>query len=133
MGEGEDTPAVTYELSPAKLAEYRAGAERRRAQAAERRRAHLARAQQVAADAAKLLRSEFGAQRVVLFGSTACPERFHDRSDVDLVAWGIEEHTYLRAVAAVNGLDSQMFVDLIRGEEAAPGLLAVLEQEGRAL
>ncbi len=121
------------ELSATKLTAYRTGAARRRAEAELRRVRHLARAQQVASAAAALLRADFEATRVVLFGSTAQPARFHERSDVDLVAWGIEERAYVRAVAAVNGLDSYMFVDLVRGEEAPARLLAVVETEGRDL
>lgn len=121
------------ELTEAKRAEYRAGAARRRAQAEERRLRHLTRAREVAVAAASLLRATYHATEIILFGSTAQPERFHERSDVDLIAWGIDERAYVRAVADVNGLDSYMFVDLVRGEEASPRLLAVVAEEGSAL
>jgi len=101
--------------------------------AEERRRVHLTRAQEVAMMAARLLYTTYGATKVVLFGSTAHPQRFHERSDVDLAAWGIGERAYVRAVADVNGLDSHIFVDLVRGEEAPPSLIERIEQEGREL
>ncbi|HQY95098.1 nucleotidyltransferase domain-containing protein [Caldilinea sp.] len=121
------------ELSAAKRAEYRVGAVQRQQQAEQRRLRHLARAQEVAGAAASLLRATYHATEVILFGSTAQPARFHERSDVDLIAWGMDERAYVRAVADVNGLDSYMFVDLVRGEEASPCLLAVVAEEGKAL
>ena len=44
------------------------------------------RAWEVARLAADLLKNEFGAPRVVLFGSLLRPQLFHARSDVDLAA-----------------------------------------------
>ncbi len=121
------------QLSAEKRAEYRAGAAQRKAMAEERRQAHLARALEVAMAAARLLYSTYGATKVVLFGSTAHPQRFHERSDVDLAAWGIGERAYVRAVADLNGLDSHIFVDLVRGEEAPPSLIERIKQEGHLL
>lgn len=120
-------------LSPAQRAEYRAGAARRAAESQHRRAEHLTRAWKVANAAAALLRTRYGATRVVVFGSLAQPDRFHARSDVDLAAWGIDERLYLRAVADVTALDADILVDLVRGEEATPSLLAAIEEEGQAL
>ena len=39
----------------------------------------------------------------------------------------------VRAVADLNGLDSHLFVDLVRGEEAPPTLLERIKQEGQSL
>jgi len=80
-----------------------------------------------------VLREKYGATRVVVFGSLAHPGRFHVRSDIDLAAWGIDERAYLRAVADVTALDADVLVDLVRVEEAAPYLLASIEQEGQEL
>ena len=121
------------QLSAEKRAEYQAGAARRKVMAEESRQAHLARAQNVAVAAADLPYTAYGATKVVLFGSTAHPRRFHERSDVDLAAWGIGERAYVRAVADLNGLDSHIFVDLVRGEEAPPTLLERIKQEGLSL
>lgn len=120
-------------LTPAQRTEYRAGAARREAESQRRRAEHLARARTVANAAAALLRTRYGATRVVIFGSLAQPARFHARSDVDLAVWGIDERSYLRAVADVTALDAHLLVDLVRVEEAAPSLLAVIEQEGQEL
>ena len=64
------------------------------------------------------------------FRSLAHPERFHTRSDVDLAAWGLDERDYLRAVAAVTGLDREISVDLIAVEEAPQSLRERIEAEG---
>lgn len=120
-------------LTRAQRAEYRAGVARREAESQRRRAEHLARAWEVANAAAALLRTRYGATRVVIFGSLAQPVRFHARSDVDLAVWGIDERSYLRAVADVTALDANLLVDLVRVEEAAPSLLATIEQEGQEL
>jgi len=120
-------------LTSAQRAEYRAGVARREAESQRRCAEHLARAWEVANAAAALLRARYSATRVVIFGSLAQPARFHARSDVDLAVWGIDERSYLRAVADVTALDANLLVDLVRVEEAAPSLLITIEQEGREL
>lgn len=120
-------------LTPAQRTEYRAGVARRAAESQRRRAEHLAHAWEVANAAAVLLRTGYGATRVVIFGSLAQPARFHARSDVDLAVWGIDERRYLRAVADVTALDADVLVDLVRIEEATPSLLVAIEQEGQEI
>ena len=109
---------------------YRQTAQRRRAEAERRRQQRLKQAWKVARKAAHLLRESFAAQRVVAFGSLARPERFHIRSDVDLAVWGLDDRNYLRAVAAVTGLDPEISVDLISVEEAPESLRKLIQDEG---
>lgn len=79
---------------------------------------------------AELLRTTFAAQRVAAFGSLlAPPERFDSHSDVDLVAWGLDEALYYRAVALLLALDPGIDVDLVRYEDAPPSLQARIDQE----
>ena len=112
---------------------YRRTAQRRRAEAERRRQQRLAQGWEVARKAAHLLRERFSAQRVAAFGSLVHPDRFHKRSDVDLAAWGLDERAYLRAVAAVTALDSDISVDLIAVEEASDSLRKTIETEGASL
>jgi predicted nucleotidyltransferase len=112
---------------------YRQTARQRRADAEHRRQQRLAQAWKVAREAAHLLRERFSAQRVAAFGSLVHPERFHKRSDVDLAAWGLDDRAYLRAVAAVTALDSDISVDLIAVEEAPESLRKRIEAEGASL
>ncbi|NPV08541.1 MAG: nucleotidyltransferase domain-containing protein [Anaerolineae bacterium] len=86
------------------------------------------RAWQLARQAACLLRDEFGASRVVLYGSLVRPEEFHLRSDVDLAAWGVRD--YLSAVCRLLDLDPEIEVNLVEYEAASPGLRECIRREG---
>lgn len=61
------------------------------------------------------------------------PDHFHAHSDVDLAVWGIQEHSYLKAVAVVTSLSSDILVDVIAVEEASDSLQQVIKQEGQIL
>ncbi len=87
----------------------------------------------LAQQAAARLKYEFGASRVAVFGSVLRPSLFHERSDVDLAVWGLDEHFYLRALAALLDLDPEISVDLVEAEQAAPEFLKVIERDGLAL
>jgi predicted nucleotidyltransferase len=94
---------------------------------------HRQRALGVARAAAAMLRADFGATDVVLFGSLARGGRVSWRSDADVAAWGIAYEDYLRAVGRLQGLDPAVSVDLVRMEEAPERLKAVIEAEGQPL
>jgi len=124
---------VTLSITPEQMAGYREGYRRRKAQRAQILTARHARAWQVARAGAALLKERFGAARVTVFGSVLRPERFSERSDVDLAVWGLDERLYLKAVSALLDLDPGISVDLVEAEFARPALLAVIEEEGVAL
>ena len=90
-------------------------------------------ARQVAQQAAQLLRAEFKAQRVVLFGSLVHESEFTLWSDIDLAAWGIPAHRFFAAVAAVTGLTPDFKIDLIDPDTCRPGLKAAIEHDGLEL
>ena len=92
-----------------------------------------AQAWQLARQANKLLREEFNARQVILFGSLASESGFTAWSDIDLAAWGIPPERFYAAVAAVTGLSSKIKVDLIDPDTCRPGLKDVIEREGIAL
>ena len=118
------------ELTLEKIEVYRAAA-RRRLQARRQGLAHRhERAWSVARQAAEILREEFGAHRVMMFGSLVRRRGFHMGSDIDLAVWGLEERRYYRAVSRLLDLDPAIQVDLILGEEAALALLMVIKEEG---
>jgi predicted nucleotidyltransferase len=83
----------------------------------------------VARRAAKLLRRNFGASRVVVFGSLAHRAWFTPWSDIDLAAWGIPADRFYSAVAAVTGLSSDFKVDLVDPEDCRPSLRQTLDRE----
>ena len=66
------------------FAPYIAGLVRRERARRRRMRQRATQALEAARAAADLLRRRYGATRVRLFGSVLHPERFHERSDVDL-------------------------------------------------
>ena len=125
-------PKTALELTVQEWQDYQPGAahatrgQAAQAQVDERRR----RAWGVARQAAELLRREFGANRVVVFGSLAHGAGFGLWSDVDLAAWGIPSDHFYRAVAAVTGLSSEHKIDLLDLETCKPALRQVVELEG---
>ena len=129
---------MTVTISPEKMAVYRATA---RKKAAHRKAALDVRhnhAWETAHIAARMLREDFDAQKVVVFGSLLNRRRFHERSDIDLAAWGIPERRYLRAVCQLLDLDPEFSFDLVRMEEAYEdtfrvSLVKTIEQEGVVL
>jgi predicted nucleotidyltransferase len=84
----------------------------------------------VARQAAQLLRDEYGAHKVVVFGSLAHDAWFTPWSDIDLAAWGIPPERYYGAVAAVTGLSPAFQVDLVDPNSCRASLRAALEREG---
>lgn len=96
-------------------------------QRVERRRQQ---AWRVARQAAKLLRDEYGAHKVVVFGSLAHEDWFTPWSDIDLAAWGIPPERFYGAVAAVTGLSPTFQVDLVDSDACRSSLRAMVEREG---
>jgi uncharacterized protein len=94
-------------------------------EALERRRSQ---AMQIARIAAEILRAEFGASRVVLFGSIlsdAADRSFHEDSDIDLAVWGISDRLYFKAVGKLQGL-SEFAIDLVEPQDAPSYILEVI-------
>jgi predicted nucleotidyltransferase len=87
-------------------------------------------AQQLARDAAQRLRDQFGARRVVLFGSAVERSLFTRWSDVDLAAWGVPPERFYEAVAAVTSLRVDIPVDLVDAEQCSKDLKEVIGREG---
>ncbi len=115
-------------ISSADMEVYRRAA-RRRKEASEKRRHQLVnRGWDVAFRAAEKLRRHFQAERVVVFGSLLRPDHFDARSDVDLAVLGLADKDYLKAVAMVTGLDTEITVDLIRMEDASPSIYRQVKQ-----
>jgi predicted nucleotidyltransferase len=97
---------------------------------AERR---LARAWQVARQAAQLLRERYGVPRVRVFGSLLHPEQFHAGSDVDLAVEGLAVSDYWDALADVLFLDDEITVDLVVPDTCPSDIWAIVEREGVGL
>ncbi len=76
----------------------------------------------LARKAATLLKSEFGAEKVFVFGSLLHESSFTLWSDIDLSALGIAVDKYYAAVAAVSDLNSSARIDLVDLESCRPSL-----------
>ncbi|MFQ3619050.1 MAG: nucleotidyltransferase domain-containing protein [Cyanobacteriota bacterium] len=112
------------------MAIYRATARKRAQQRRDRLNQRHQLGLSVAQQAAKTLRQDFHAQRVVLFGSMRSPEKVHERSDVDLAVWGLHPRDYFRAVGKLLAIDPDMPIDVIEAESASPRMLAEIAATG---
>jgi predicted nucleotidyltransferase len=119
---------MSIHISSTQLEIYRKSARNREAmlriQLEERQ--HLA--WEIACQAARILKKEYGVSRVVVFGSLLHPQLYHLRSDIDLAVWDIKN--YFRAVSRLMDIDPDFEFDLVPIEDANPGILSVIEQEG---
>lgn len=88
------------------------------------------RALRLARQAAVLLRQNFGASRVTLFGSLASRGSFTLWSDIDLAVWGVAPARFYAAVAAVTGLSTEFNLDLVDAETCPASLRRAITQEG---
>ena len=69
-------------------------------------------------EVASELKSRFGVDRVILFGSLAHGARFTDDSDIDIAVEGLESKDYWRAWEMVEEMLSGQVVDLVEIESA---------------
>ncbi|GAP63170.1 hypothetical protein ARMA_1593 [Ardenticatena maritima] len=123
---------MSHHISPEQLARYRETHRKRREA---RARALAARREQAWAEArkaARLLKEEFGAQRVVLFGSLVREggRFFDERSDIDLAVWGMGWRDLLRAWSRLNASPFTFAFDVMLIEDARPSLRERIEHEG---
>lgn len=81
----------------------------------------------------RLLRNDFGAQKVAVVGSLAHEAWFTPWSDIDLVAWGIPPNRFYTAAGTVAELNTAFKIDLIDPETTLPVLRTMIEHESREL
>jgi predicted nucleotidyltransferase len=119
---------TALELTPEELREYSLRP-RRRPNLAEKKRL-MARAMCQARRAAELLKREFGATRVVLFGSLAHRLWFTPWSDIDLAVWGIAPGEFYRAAGTVLEMTNDFKIDIVDPETCRPSVCAEIEEDG---
>jgi len=112
------------------MAEYRAGHKIRQVAVQKKFDERFQLAWKIARQGADLLKKEFGAKKVVIFGSLVNKSRFHTRSDIDLAVWGIAEEDYLRALGKLLDLTIEFSVDLVRVEDAREYLREAIDTQG---
>jgi predicted nucleotidyltransferase len=124
---------MSLSLTAKQLSVYRRAAQAR-SQAQQRESARRRRqAWRQARRAAVLLKHDYGATRVVAFGSLAHGAWFHVRSDVDLAVEGLSPGTVWRAWSAIERLVPGFAVDLIELETATDRLRQRIQEQGKEL
>ncbi|MBI5842965.1 MAG: nucleotidyltransferase domain-containing protein [Chloroflexi bacterium] len=122
-----ETPA--FDLSPDKLAQYRRTAMRRQKARVSKIKARMDQGWKLARIAAKILREQYHAKRVVVFGSLLHETRFNEWSDIDIAAWGIPSEQTFRAIGTILDLDTSFEINLVDVNTCLPSLLKAIEQE----
>lgn len=86
----------------------------------------------IAKAAAAILKSQFNATRVVLFGSLLTPEKMYERSDIDIAVWGLNSDQVFAAQAAIESqtdCNSEFsHLDLVPAEKAFPHIKESIEK-----
>jgi len=81
--------------------------------------------------AAEVLKTQFGARQVILFGSLAGAARYGAISDVDLAVEGLKGgNRYWHAWRVVEEIIKDRLVDLIEIEDAAESLRQAIQRYG---
>lgn len=124
---------MTLNISPEKMAEYRATYRKRQALARKKLDERFELAWEIARRGAELLHSEFQVEKVVVFGSLTNRELFHIRSDIDLAVWGLPDEQYWRALGILLDLSPDFSVDLVTFTDAPESLREAIESEGVVL
>ena len=84
----------------------------------------------VAKEAAALLKREYGAENVWIFGSLTDFDHFNKWSDVDLAVQGVPDERFYAAVTAVTDLVTDFEVDLIDIDDCKESLKKAVEHKG---
>lgn len=127
---------TALDLPPEALKKYRplAAIGRRKSASAQIRLANRRRrALQTARKAAEILYRDFGAKKVVLFGSLVRRGGFTQWSDIDLAAQGISSARFFEAVGAVTGISPEFKIDLVDISTCVPSLRKKIGDEGKEI
>ena len=125
--------SMLLDLTPEVLAEYRATAQRRSAEAERKKAARRERAWDIARQAAAYLKDTFGATEVLVFGSLAHGHWYSLTSDIDLAAWGIPSEDYFLAVARLQDISPEYAIDLVRLENCSAESRQRILEEGKVI
>ena len=123
---------LALDLTPTDLRRYRDAARRRAASRTLTPADAAARADLLkrVRSAATMLRTRYGAKRVILFGSLAHEAWYAADSDVDLAVEGLAGDTVWRAWRAVEEIIGDRAVDLVEVETARESLRGAIERTG---
>lgn len=121
-------------MKKTKLEEYKKSWRNRREKeriSIERRRE---KARELARKCGDYLRDKYNVNTVYLVGSTVFPERFHPRSDIDLLVKGLPDEKYFEALKSCWDLLPPGFdLDLIPWNDAPVSLKKTARKEGESV
>ncbi|MDD5206963.1 MAG: hypothetical protein PHS17_16180 [Desulfobacterales bacterium] len=125
-------PKTALELTPEERKKYRLAEVLRARKKKKDRKVDLLRqeAWQVARKASEILRKDYGASKVAIFGSLVHEGAFGLWSDIDVATWGVRPEEFYSAVGAVTGLSPLFKVDVVDVEECRSTLREIIEREG---
>lgn len=111
-----------------KMSLYRKSAQKRAAKKAYELRTRHQWVLSIANQAAEILKNEFQAQKVVVFGSMIAWQNTHINSDLDLAVWGMPEEALYAAVGKLLTLDRRLKIDVVMAEAVSPSFLDEIER-----
>jgi len=117
-------------ISVSQMERYRRSALDREAHDREAMAGRQERAWLAARKAAKVLKTEFEAKQVVVFGSLAHGLWFHPRSDIDLAVTGLSPAVFWEAWCALDRIGNEFEINLVARESAPPNLLEEIDRHG---
>ncbi|MER3435207.1 MAG: nucleotidyltransferase [Leptolyngbya sp. ERB_1_1] len=81
---------------------------------------------------AEILREQFGANQVVVFGSLTDQNRYTPWSDIDLAVWGIAPGQFYTALGVLNEISSEFKIDLVDPTDRScrPSIKQAIERTG---
>jgi len=80
--------------------------------------------------AAEILKDEFAADRVLVFGSLTDIENFTEKSDIDLAVSGISDEKFYAAVGVIIREIPLFRIDIVDMDDCKPYLKRAIEREG---
>jgi predicted nucleotidyltransferase len=122
--------ATTLDLTPDQIERYRESAKKRLQAESKEIESRREQAWQAAKRASHVLKNQFGATRVVVFGSLVQKAGFTRWSDVDVAAWGIAPEDTFQAIGIISELDTSVPVNLVDVNTARTSLIEVIERDG---
>lgn len=125
--------ARTQSEIPEKYRPYVAHRQRQQAEMRSRLKARHQLGIQIAQKLAATLKAEFGATKVVLFGSMLTARSVNLRSDIDLAVWDLPIKDYFCALSRLASQAEKFDVDLVRIKEAPDSLRDYILKEGEPL
>ena len=125
--------SIASVIHPSQMRRYKRTGRARLARQHDEAAARRGSAWVAAREAARVLKEEFAAIRVVAFGSLAHGAWFGPRSDNDLAAEGIPPDAYWRAWRALDHLQHEFEIELVGIESASDRLLDEISRQAVVL